>query len=277
VIVPARRAVLGLAAGLILACVDSGPATLVVDVDPLLLNGPGRVAIPARLVSARGETLEAPLIAATPSADSIVATEPGALRCLRRGDAVLALEAGKLRDSVRIQCRPVVSFAPPLATVDLEVGGAAQPIPIVGFGPDGEQVPELRFSARPADTTVARVINGEIAPVGLGSTRITLDFGGLTTAVSAYVVMPVLVDTVVLAPGEYRTWPLPLGRSRISAHAVDGSFAPTGAELQSSRANCAPDPRQRETIHCVVKEEGLVVVRAVRSLAAIIRIVQTPD
>lgn len=272
---PGRLAIILAAAGVLAACGERGAATIKVDADPFLFNGSQPVALPARVLSADGRTLAVPLVGES-DAEHIVRTSGGAMQCLQPGDATITLSAGRLRARLRVHCRPVVSFGPPMASAEFIVGGAPAEIPVRAYGPDGALVPSLRFSARSSDTSVAVVRDGRIVPRSLGAVRIDLDFGGIGTVVSAEVVEPVVSDTIVLAAGEYRSWPLAPGRYRISAHGSDGRPAPTGVELRSSRANCARDPRQRETLHCVVAERGAVVALASRALTTVVRIVRRP-
>jgi len=260
------------------ACGDRAPARLVVDVDTLLLNGPGRIAIPARVVSHTGRTLERPAIVAESRSPDVVSTATGAVQCLRSGDASVSLAAGSLRGEMVVQCRRIRSFAPPFYNLDLFVGGPPLDIPVVAYGEDGQPISRLRYAVSVRDTAVVAIERGQIRPRRVGRTTVHLDFGGISTWVGAEVVGPVHLDTLHLAPGEYRTWPLDAGRYRISVHRLDGRGEGTGSELRTDRANCARDSHQAETIHCVVAESGTVLLRAPerRVVPFVVRIVRTP-
>lgn len=270
------RRLIGTVVILMCGCRDSRPAAIVVDVDPFLLNGPGPVGLPAHVVTASGGTLVDARLSASSDAASVATAENGGLRCFREGDAHLTLAMGSLTASLLVQCRPVMSFAP-FPSVELEAHGAPGSIPVVAYAANLRPVTELRFSARSQDTTVAIVRDGLVVPRKLGRTRLELDFGGIQTLGGVTVVIPEQLDTVALAAGEYRSWPLPAGRFRISAHSPDGRETGTGVTLLPNGANCARDRQQKETIHCVVADSAEVVALAPSRLNMILRIVRMPE
>ena len=260
---------------LLCGCVDERPAAIMVDADPFLLNGPGPVALPARAVTAAGRTLPDLPLHATSNADTIATAEDGALKCLREGDAQLSLTVASLSAFLLVQCRPVSTT--PFTEVELEAHGQPGPVPVVAYTTGGKRASALRFSAVSDDTAVAVVRDGVVVPRAIGRSRLRIDFGGLQALGRVTVVMPVREDTVAFAAGEYRTWPLPQGRFRISAHAADGRAAPTGVSLRPVGANCARDPHLLETIHCVVAETGQVVALAAHRRTIRLRIVRMPE
>ena len=272
----AMRRLAAVAALLLSGCRDGRPAAIRVDADPFLLNGPGPVQLPVRVVAATGRTLVDTPLTAESAAESVATVVGGALRCHRHGDARIALAVGALSSTLLVQCRPVASFAP-FTYVELEAGGPPGPIPVVAYSPTVRRVSELRFSAAIDDTTVAIVRDGLVVPRALGNARVRLDFGGLATTGGITVVITERVDTVALAAGEYRQWPLTAGRYRISGHAPDGREAATGVQLRAVNANCARDRQSRETIHCVVADSARVVALAPSQLRAVIRIVRMPE
>lgn len=95
-----------------LSCIDRTPAALVVDRDPLLLNGPGAVRMPARVITQSGKTLSDAPILATSGSDSIVSVTDSTLRCVREGDATISLSSGPLHGELQVRCRPIGAFSP---------------------------------------------------------------------------------------------------------------------------------------------------------------------
>ncbi len=261
---------------LVLACREPAAARIVVDADPFLLNGPGPVGFPAHVESATGERLGAPAFVATSDADSIASASAAGLRCHRRGDAHITLSIAELSHGFVVQCRPIRSFSPFLA-IEAEAGGPLEPIPLMAFDSTGRRVEEVRFSASSRDTTIAVASDGMVQPRALGRSYIHLDFGGLTSRVGVTVIQTLVVDTLALAAGEYRQWPLGTGRFRIGVFRADGRQELTGAALRPVNANCARDRGHRETIHCVVADSALLAVVATRPTRAIVRIVRMPD
>jgi len=280
------------------ACLDRTPAALVVDRDPLLLNGPGAVRIPARVITQSGKTLSDASILATSGSDSIVSVTDSTLRCTRKGDATISLSSGPLHGELHVRCRPIGSFSP-FTLIELAVGGPAQPVPVVAYAIDSfpppsphiapiavfpkserRHVEELSFSAHVKDATVASVdAEGLVHPLALGKTIVTLDFVGIEHTVAVTIVEQLSADTLHLASGEIRSWELGPGRYRLSVQRADGIETPAGTELSAVDANCARDRFSRETLHCVVYagDLGKVFVRASRALQAVVQVVRMPD
>jgi hypothetical protein len=256
-----------------LACDAPPPAALVVDIDPFLYNGPAPVAVPIRVVDREGSTLEVPL-AITSDAPDVASVEGNALTCLREGDAVLSAAVGTLNASLTVRCRPIVSFAPPFWSLDLLEGGPALPLPVQAFAEGGAVVTDLRFSAVSEDTSVVTVVGGDLVPRRMGTSRITLDFGGIGTSYSVEVAAPVLRDTVRLAGGEYRSWRLGPGRYRAEYGVAEG--APAAIIWRSVAANCSRDTRSDAILHCVVADSGSIVAFAQRATRAYIRVDRRP-
>lgn len=279
-------------------CLDRTPAALVVDRDPLLLNGPGAVRIPARVITQSGKTLsDAPILASSGS-DSIVSVTDSTLRCVREGDATVSLLSGPVHGELHVRCRPIGAFTP-FGFLELDVGGPPQPLQVVAYAIDAfpqqsphiapiavfpkserRRVEELSFSANVRDTNVASVdAEGLVHPRAVGNTRVTLDFVGLEHTVAVRVIDQLSADTLHMASGEIRSWELGPGRYRVSVHRADGVDAAAGTEFSTIDANCAREPSNREMIHCVVYagDLGKVFVRATRVVGAVVKIARMPD
>lgn len=257
------------------ACGDSRAAAIVIEEDPLLLNGPAFVRIPATIVSAEGRSLDRNFDVATSDADSVAAVENGGVKCLREGNARLRLGVGSLSASLIVECRPVIGFGP-FEQVEFELG-VPHAIPVVAYAPGMTRRSRLRYSARVADTTVAVVRNGLLVPLSLGQTTVKLNFGGIETEGPISVVVPVSVDTVQLAASEYFSWRLRSGRFRVSAELPGTTTAATDVRLRAVNANCAHDNLSEQTIYCVVSDSARVVAFASRNLLAVVRIVRLPN
>ncbi len=108
-----------------------------------------------------------------------------------------------------------------------------------------------------------------------------MDFGGLTEIVSATVIELVANDTVALARGEYRTWPLPAGRFQITLTSARDAWN-TPPILAADGANCALYRSPELTMHCVVERAATVMVRMPEQSSAAetnvaVRIVRRPE
>lgn len=264
-----------------LACRDATPARLTVGLDTLLINGPAPIALPVQAIGHDGQPITRFALDITASSDSAVLVSDGAARCRRAGDATLEFSAGDKRASMLVQCRPIAGFN--MAYYDeLRVGGPPIPMPLLPVDSLGQRVTEWRAGSRVLDTTVARVRDGRIYPQTFGRTWIVVDFGGLTEVVSATVIELVAEDTVSLARGEYRTWPLPSGRFQITLTSPDSSAWSVPPMLAADGANCALYRSPELTMHCVVERAATVMVRVPeRSREAetnvAVRIVRRPE
>lgn len=253
-----RRVLLGLLT--VVGCADAEPTRLVVPSEPYVLNGPAPVPVPAQFMLQNGDLTPATPLDAQLSADSAVRLVNGQLSCRQSGDAQVALRSGTLRAQFTVRCRPITSFRPP-PPLDLYVGGPPQPLAVSAVGLHNEAVTEWRAGITVRDSTIVRVENGYVYPLRLGRTTIRLDFGGISTPVTAVVVERVVADSVALARGEYRAWQLPAGRYEIRLTPLAGVLAAKPLWLRSVHANCAPDNYTAQAFHCLVDSSATIIVR----------------
>lgn len=238
--------------------------------DPFVYNGPAAVELPVRALTAAGAPLDVP-IGASSESPAVVEVAGERLRCLRTGDATIRVKVRSLRAAFVVQCRPILSFGPPLEPLDLVLGEDPVPLAPVAYDSGGQRVEDLRFSATTADTAVIALHSGLVLPRRVGTAAVRLDFGGIETGITVEVVAPVARDTVQLAAGEYRSWALGPGRyvARLE-HVAGAASAPI--VWRSANANCAFDPRSRATLHCVIADSGAIVAVAQAPAQATVRI-----
>lgn len=246
------------------ACGDARAARIAVAADPFVFNGRGAVQIPATVVDARGRALKASVEARSSDAD-ILQAKGSAMECRREGSAELLLRSGALARSLTVHCRPVASFGPPFAAVELGLGDPPAEIPVVAFDSAGRRVDTLRYSAKVLDSTVAQVVDGRIVPRRIGKTSARLDLGGLSTSVAVVVTQRVHEERVQLAAEEYRAWPIDSGRYRARFLPREGGARQPSVTLLSNRANCARLNREPDTLHCLATSPAAVVLRASRA------------
>lgn len=253
-----------------LACADSSPARLVPLSDPFVYNGTAAIGLPVQALTREGSPV-AIALQATSDRPAVVEVADQRLQCLRAGDARVDVRAGALRAAFSVQCRPILSFGPPLQTDYMVLGGAPMPLNPVAYDSSGQRVTELRFSATSEDTSVVSIRAGLAVPRGVGSVRVRLDFGGIDTWTTIEVVAPVVRENVQLAEGEYRQWALGPGRYVARIESMRGGAGPA-IVWRSANANCAFDPQSRATLHCVIADSGSVVAIARASADASILI-----
>jgi hypothetical protein len=238
--------------------------------DPFVYNGPSPIAIPVQAQAPDGTPLEVPLNATSEASDVAVVVDQS-VRCLRAGDARIAVTAGAARAVFVLQCRPILSFGPPLQAMDAVLGGPPVPFAPVAFDSSGRAVTDLRFSATSEDTSVIAIASGLAVPRALGSARVRLDFGGIETFTTVEVVAPLVRERIRLARGEYRSWALGPGRYVATLAHTNGNAAPRVA-WRSANANCSFDTWSRATLHCVVADSGAVVAIAQAASEVSVRI-----
>jgi hypothetical protein len=255
----------------IVACDDATPVALVPLADPFVYNGPAAVTLPLRALDRNGRTVLAD-VEAVSDAPEVVKVEDQHLRCLRTGDAQISAKSGTARTSFQVQCRPIASFAPPWRSLRFDLADDPVPLAPTAFDSSGQPLSTLRFTARSEDSSVASVVAGRVVPRAIGSTRIHLDFGGITHLIVIDVVSPMTRDTVRLVAGEYRHWPLGPGRYVASITGLADGSTPPPVAWRSANANCAFDSRSRSILHCVLDDSGAVIAVAQHATTAVISI-----
>jgi hypothetical protein len=184
----------------------------------------------------------------------------GRVTCVRDGDASITASHAQLARDVFVRCRRIRNFAP-LAFEELIAGDVPQSPVIRAFGDDGTPVTLLHASASVRDTSVARIRDGRVYPVARGKTAITLDFGGVSTAVVVEVDDRVIETPVRLVGGEFASWRLPPGWFDIRLDTPAGASAAGALQLVAYHANCAHALSDGEHYYCIAKDNASVVVR----------------
>jgi len=242
------------------AVADQVPARLELARDTVVINGPLAVEVPARLVTRSGERLADPRWSVRVVGDSVLRVENGRLACVSRGDAQVAVAAAGFSRDIFVRCRPVVSFGfpPPL---EIALGGPPQTVRVNALGPSGTVESLLAYSLSVRDSGVVAVRDGQVHPIGVGRAAVVVDFGGIATAVTATVFESIAAETLRLAPGEFRSWPLAAGRYEITVTPEQRSAWRTALAMETSGAKCVRDSQRDDVIHCVVRERGGLGVR----------------
>lgn len=255
-----RRAARILTVAASLACTDAAPVRVVPMADPFVYNGSAPITLPVQALDASGAVVEA-AFDATSDAPMVAEVGGDRLRCLRAGDARIRVTSAGLTTTFVARCRPILSFGLPPGLTLVE-GGAPVPLMVVAYDSGGQRVDDLRFRAVTSDTTVIAIRDGVVVPRRMGKADIRLDFGGIETRGFVEVVSPLVRDTVLLAAGEYRAWPLGPGRYQAWLGVPAGTAATPAIAWRSSKANCARDDRVPRLLHCVVDDSGAVVAMA---------------
>lgn len=178
-----------------------------------------------------------------------------------------------------------------MPVLDFLVGDADQSFAVEPIGVDGEYEQLLAGRAAIRDTAVAKVIDGDVHPVGPGKTALIFQFGDCdihipievqsraasprdVTAASQY------LESFGLRRDETKVWPLGKGRFTITLRT---SEADTSVKMSVTDAKCYPLRREFQSITCVsTSMSNLVVIRSATgrsdsSLQSELRIVQSRD
>lgn len=92
----------------------------------------------------------------------------------------------------------------------------------------------------------------------------------------------IAADTVWLGPGEARAWELAAGRYEISVHAPTPPGEPQALDLVAD-LKCAPDGRDADLIHCLIRVPTRLVLRhsgihtATPRRRAVVSILRVPE
>lgn len=242
------------------ALVDRVPVRLEFERDTVIINGPRAVQVPARLVDQTGRSVPSAQWSLRVGGDSAVRVENRRLACVGRGDAHVEVAAAGFSHDFLVRCRPVVSFGfpPPL---ELALGSPPQTVRVNALGPSGAVETLLAYSLSVRDTAVVAVRDGQVHPIAVGRTAVVVDFGGITTAITAVVFELIAADTFRLAPGEFRSWSLGAGRYEITVAPAQDHASLTALGMETEGAKCVRDSQSDQVIHCLVRERGGLGVR----------------
>ncbi len=252
------------------ACRQPDASAIAYEGDAIVSNGPATIPVPAWAVSASGESLAVRLAMSVDSTEIAEVVDDG-VRCLKAGDVTVTLAFGRIQQRIELMCRPVVSFAPPIYEDDLFVGGPPVPLAVIALDAAGKQVHELTFSARNSDTTVIHVVDGMVYPRALGTARVIMDFGGVSTDLSYEVAESVARDSLQLAAREVRIWRLGPGkyRSRFFSESSEGGD-PVSWRAPSDLCAYASD--RRSELHCAFRDSASIAIFARRGARVFVRI-----
>ena len=249
-----------------LECVEPAPERLLLAADTVVLNGPAFFRLPVAAVDARGDTLSLRGISFRADANGVVELQrQGVVRCRRRGDATVVVNVAMVTAQFAIRCRPIDTFGMPVFS-RLIVGGDPVLPTIIAYDSNGARITELAGTARIRDSSVVRYSGGLLHPVDIGGTYLDVDFGGKATYQPIQVIRRVANERLVLAAGEIRSWPLPIGRSELLLASDSTNPAAKQMLLHVYRANCARGPRRAGEQHwfCIGTAESKAVVSDTR-------------
>jgi len=274
----ARRIVLAACTTAVLACgpdareqarmrAGGTPARLELDRDTLVINGPGAVRVPVRLVDIAGADVPIETWDLRLAGESVVRVRDGRIVCEGRGDATIVVTVAGLERTVVVRCRPVVAFGfpPPL---EIALRGPALPVRVHALGPSQQREELLAFELRTPDSSVVEIRDGLVHPLSLGRATIVVDLGGIATAVTASVFEPIADDTLSLVPGEFRSWPLAAGRYEIAVLPLRDAAGLKTLAMETEGAKCVRDARSDALIHCNIRVAGGVGVRNQATIAS---------
>ena len=249
---------------------EPAPIRLVPAADTVVSNGPAPFFLKVRAIDARGEELSPRGRSYAVSSNGVVALpQPGVARCLRQGDAKVVARQGDLSTAMIVKCRPIANFGMPMFA-RLELGQAPVLPTIIAYDSSGALITEFSGTATVRDTSVLRYKDGWLTPVGVGGTRVEMDFGGVASYQPIQVVKRVLDQPIDLSAGEIRAWPLPSGRSELFMVSDSTDASATKLLLRVFSANCARGPRRagEQHLYCIATPTSRAIVRDMRPIGA---------
>ncbi len=174
---------------------DGPPARLLPDRaqegDGIVINNILPVAMPMRVVDARGHTLDVHTVRYERVAgDQMTISQAGVLTCVSKGDATVRASLADLVSLINVHCRPVTEIDAS-SWMDFVPGDAPRAIPFVAIGVDNQAVGDLRGSMQIADSSIARLTNSTVTPRAIGTTMLTVTIGDKRTHIAVVVHEPV--------------------------------------------------------------------------------------
>jgi hypothetical protein len=237
---------------------DRKPARIEIDRDTLVLYGDGLTRVPYRIVTQRGEEVAwaKPVLAVT---DTVLDVGRFALSCRRDGRTDVTVTVDELTARFHAICRTATSIR---GTTSVALSPGDPPVPVELWAQltsgDLVRVKPLEMTVR--DTLVARLVDGRIMPVGVGRTYVHVELGGIRASVDVSISETLARDTLELRPGEFRTWPLVVGRYDITVKSLTGARSFAELEMIAERTKCVPSNLDRDMIHCLVKDTTVLAL-----------------
>jgi hypothetical protein len=247
---------------LVTGCADRKAAKIVIEPlpDPIFDKNP--VAVRARAHNAKDEPLpKQPLSFAVTPPEVAELASGGALRCLRTGDAQLAVTGGPAVANLTVRCRIPTEVAMP-AAIRLVVGDPPQPIDARALGEGGRVMEDVRVPLASSDEAVLRIEAGRAAPVAIGRAQIRATMGVVQAVAAAEVVERIVSSPLVLEEGKATTIRLDPGTYEVSIDARPAVRAPQGVTVSWDGVRCpAQLEAQTHRLTCVVHEAATLTVK----------------
>lgn len=263
------------------ACAPGDGVRIVVERDTVALYGATSSRLPVRIASANGDPIAMRRKYVRLSSDSAVRHGDAGLSCARAGHADVTITVGDAIASLVARCRPTRTFHATFGHY-LTIGDPPRRLDFEAELPSGEREPVEPLDLWSSDTLVARVEDGALLPVAVGRATLGADLGGVRSWARIVVSEDIVRDTITLAPGEFRSWPLRSGRYEFTVRPVTPGTDRRTLEMVTEGVRCTPNTKDEHTIDCFVRDTGAVAMRNLDARpdgapkVAAVRILRTP-
>lgn len=266
-----------------LSCQRPDAARIELERRDFVLYGHEPFELPVRVIARDGSVRSRRELKMRVVVGSVVRVLPGnnAVVCKGAGTAQVELQAGALRESVTVKCRPIASLRWP-RTVEMTVGDPPRPVVVQAVFESGEAEVMRPLSLTTRNDDIARMRGDSVVAVAPGQTTLNVDLGGRSVRLGVFVSALITNDTLSLRAGEFRNWVLDPGRYTMTVASVRPRHERRWLDFFTEGTRCLRSLRVENTVTCVVYERGAVVVRntgtgaASREGRAFVRIVRTP-
>ncbi len=184
------QATVGVALGSVAVTVSQVPASLVIDPDPIVLNGPGDVLqLLGAVLDAGGSVIEGETVTWSSSDEGVATVDAGLLTAIATGSATISVAAGSLSASAPL----TVTALPASITASTDSIGFASlgdtvVVTAVVRDENGDEIVGSAIAWLSLDTSVAVVIDGNVVAAGGGSTKVVASAGPVADTLKVDVV-----------------------------------------------------------------------------------------
>ena len=210
------------------------------DSDGIVVNNLGPVQLSMRVLDAAGHRLERTDVRYQRVSGAPIPVSPrGAIKCTRRGDAIVRASLATLTRDFVIHCQPVRKIRD-AGWGNFVVGGPAGTLTVDAIGLDGKPVTRIAARLRVEDSTIATLdSSGRLRPLRPGQTWIDIEIGDRRAGAFVTVYEPVrtfeglrpdqrwVVAPIRLTRGASIRWPLPTGVFFLTFSADSSEVPPT--------------------------------------------------
>ena len=225
--------------------------------------GNGESFLPVHLVASGGEEVALRTARIHVENPAVVEVRDSTVRCLALGLTRLHVRWRGKAVAMDLGCRPMPRQVLPNSSLTLDVTDEPRAFRYYAQWENGKYERIIPVRVDSIDTGVVRIDGDSLRAVGVGRTKLAIDFGGIRVLQYVQVTERLAQDTVPYTPRAFRRWDLADGLYALTVKRSPPRLGATGYEIITEGARCARATDDENTVFCSVKDTGSVSVYSV--------------